>query len=141
MRVPGWGLTDPSLSPFPIRTPSYSTCHGWTSRAGVVPGPPGCRGGAAVRTRPGGGQGGRAGPCGATAARAGALDQLGTLLHYRNLDHRQPDGTFTGDPGAVEEELALVERALALRRELGDEAGIAESTFRVGLVHQLFTGR
>ncbi len=34
-----------------------------------------------------------------------------------------------------------MERALELRREVGDEAAIAESAFRVGLVHQLFTGR
>ena len=75
------------------------------------------------------------------ATLAGALDQLGAVRHYRNLDLRQPDGTFAGDPAWVDEELALVERALAMRRELGDESAIAESTFRVGLVHQLFTGR
>ena len=53
----------------------------------------------------------------------------------------QDDGTFAGDPAEVDRELALVERALALRRELGDEADLAESVFHVGLVHQLFTAR
>jgi tetratricopeptide (TPR) repeat protein len=79
--------------------------------------------------------------CGDRATLAGALDRLGFLLHFQNLERRRPDGTTDGDPGRVADELALFERALALRRELGDDAATAESLFHVGLVHQLFTGR
>jgi tetratricopeptide (TPR) repeat protein len=75
------------------------------------------------------------------AALAGAIDQLGVARHYRNLERRQPDGSIDGDPSGAQEELVLFERALALRRELGDGAALAESLFHVGLVHQLFTGR
>jgi len=79
--------------------------------------------------------------CGDQATLAAALDQLGILLHFRNLERRQPDGTIEGDPTGADEELALFERGLSLRRELGDDEAIAESLFHVGLVHQLFTGR
>src|SRR6266536_2869497 len=72
------------------------------------------------------------------ATLAGALDQLGLVRHWRNLELRRPDGTLDGDPAVVEEELALLERGLALRRELGDALAVAESVFHVGLVHQLF---
>ncbi|HEY4027734.1 MAG TPA: MmcQ/YjbR family DNA-binding protein [Candidatus Dormibacteraeota bacterium] len=77
------------------------------------------------------------------ATLAGALDQLGTVRHWRNLESRRPDGggRAGADHAAVDEELDLVEGALALRRRLGDDAGIAESAFHAGLVHQLFTGR
>jgi predicted DNA-binding protein (MmcQ/YjbR family) len=78
---------------------------------------------------------------GDSATLAGALDQLGLARHWRNLELRRPDGTVDGDPGVVDDELALFEAGLALRRRLEDAAGVAESTFHVGLVHQLFTGR
>jgi predicted DNA-binding protein (MmcQ/YjbR family) len=78
---------------------------------------------------------------GDVAVLAAVFDWQGTALHWRNQDLRRPDGTFGGDAAAIDEELALVERALAMRRELGDEAAIAESSFHVGLVHQLFTNR
>jgi tetratricopeptide (TPR) repeat protein len=66
---------------------------------------------------------------GDTRELAGALDQLGFLLHWKNVDSEQRD---------VEAELSLFERALALRQEVGDDTEIAESLFHVGLVYQLF---
>ncbi len=62
-------------------------------------------------------------------ALASALDRLGFLQHWKNL---------TGDRQDVDLELALFEEALAMRRDIEDEAGIAESLFHVGLVHQMF---
>jgi tetratricopeptide (TPR) repeat protein len=70
---------------------------------------------------------------------AAALDQLGFLQHWKNLEWRM--GGAPADavpPQDVAAELALFEQALALRRALGDEAGVAESLFHIGLVHQLF---
>ncbi|HET9496177.1 MAG TPA: tetratricopeptide repeat protein [Chloroflexia bacterium] len=62
-------------------------------------------------------------------ALAGALDQLGFLQHWKNVDSEQRD---------VEAELSLFERALTLRQAMGDGAEVAESLFHVGLVYQLF---
>lgn len=62
---------------------------------------------------------------------AGALDQLGFLQHWRNIDSAPGDRD-------VDAELLLFERALAMRRENGDATGMAESLFHVGLVYQLF---
>jgi uncharacterized RmlC-like cupin family protein len=63
-------------------------------------------------------------------AEAVALDRLGMLMHFQALDRAlegaQPDA-----------EQALFERALAIRREIGDTSGTAESLFDVGLVHQV----
>lgn len=70
---------------------------------------------------------------------AAALDQLGFLQHWKNLEGRltgAPAGALP--PQEVAAELALFEQALALRRAGGDAAGVAESLFHVGLVHQLF---
>jgi len=64
------------------------------------------------------------------ATEAGALDQLGWLLHFRTLD-----GDLDG--AEPEAERSLFERALAIRRELGDLAGTAASLFGIGLVHQV----
>ncbi|HYW25094.1 MAG TPA: hypothetical protein VE953_13085 [Terriglobales bacterium] len=75
------------------------------------------------------------------AALAGAIDQLGLVRHYRNLERRLPDGSIEGDPAGSDEELALFERALQVRRGGGDGAALAESLFHVGVAHQLFTGR
>ena len=71
---------------------------------------------------------------------AAALDQLGTLRHWRNLEAWGGDGFPQAAPEDVAEELGLVEQALAVRRELGHDVEVGESVFRVGLVHQLFTG-
>lgn len=64
------------------------------------------------------------------AAEAGALDQLGMLMHFQALD-RDREGA---EPEAEE---ALFQRALTIRRELGDQAGVAASLFGVGMVHQV----
>lgn len=37
-------------------------------------------------------------------------------------------------------ELEQFERALAIRRQLGDETGVPESLFHLGLVHQVLRG-
>ena len=71
---------------------------------------------------------------------AAALDQLGTVRHWRNLEPWDGDGFPKAAPEDVAEELGLVEQALAIRRTLGHEVEIGESVFRVGLVHQLFNG-
>lgn len=71
---------------------------------------------------------------------AAALDQLGALRHRRNIE---PWSGVDFPEAALEdvaEELMLVEQALAIRRRLGNDAETGESVFRVGLVHQLFTG-
>lgn len=64
------------------------------------------------------------------ATEAGALDRLGWLLHFQALD-----GDLDGARPDAEED--LFQQALAIRRELGDPAGIAASLFGVGLVHQV----
>jgi len=64
------------------------------------------------------------------AAEAGALDRLAWLMHFRALD-RDREGA---DPDAEEE---LFQRSLAIRRELGDQAGTAAALFGLGLVHQV----
>jgi tetratricopeptide (TPR) repeat protein len=64
------------------------------------------------------------------ATEAGALDRLAWLMHFRALD-RDREGA---DPDAEE---ALFQRSLAIRRELGDQAGTAAALFGLGLVHQV----
>ena len=66
-------------------------------------------------------------------AEAGSLDRLAWLMHFRALD-RNREGA---DPDAEE---VLFERSLAIRRELGDQAGTAASLFGLGLVHQVLRG-
>ncbi len=61
-----------------------------------------------------------------------ALARRGLVLHGGFLRDRS-----AGEPPG---EMELFERALELRRELGDERGIAESLFHVGLVHQVVRG-
>lgn len=61
---------------------------------------------------------------------AAVLHQLGMLMHFQALD-RGRDATLAAD------EEALFQQALRLRREAGDLAGVAESLFGVGLVHQV----
>lgn len=67
------------------------------------------------------------------APEAGALDQLGWLMHFQALD-RDREGA---DPEAEE---ALFQKALAIRRDLGDPAAIAASLFSLSLVHQVLRG-
>lgn len=61
---------------------------------------------------------------------AAALNKLAVVLHYQALDDDQ------GASNADAEE-ALFRQALAIQREIGDSAGVAESLFGVGLVHQV----
>ena len=67
------------------------------------------------------------------ALEAAALDRLGMLAHFRALEADLAEA----DSDA---EQKLFEQALAIRRELGDQAGTAESLFGLGLVHQVFRG-
>ena len=60
------------------------------------------------------------------------LSRRGQRLHVAFLQNR--DG---GEPPG---EMQFFERALAIRRKLGDERDIAESLFHVGLVHQVVRG-
>lgn len=71
------------------------------------------------------------------ALEAAALDRLGMLAHFRALT---PSGITRATPATSEAsryEQGLFEQALEIRRELGDRAGIAESLFGLGLVHQV----
>jgi tetratricopeptide (TPR) repeat protein len=67
---------------------------------------------------------------------AAALDQLGELRHFRTID-RPRDEWPAIDHGFEQE---LFERALAIRRELDDRAGVAESLLHLGWVHQVLLG-
>lgn len=64
---------------------------------------------------------------------AGALDMLGVLRHWRTLD--RPREEWPGIDHGLEQD--LFERALAIRRELGDTAGVAESLLHAGWVLQV----
>jgi tetratricopeptide (TPR) repeat protein len=66
------------------------------------------------------------------AGEAAALDRLGMLMHFRQLD-----GDFALADTAAEE--ALFQRALTIRRDIADLAGAADSLFGIGLVHQVFS--
>jgi tetratricopeptide (TPR) repeat protein len=69
-------------------------------------------------------------------SQAGALDQTGLVLHFRTLElPREQWRTVDSGP-----ELELFERALAIRRQIGDATQVAESLFHVGLVHQVLRG-
>ncbi|MEV4312358.1 tetratricopeptide repeat protein [Actinocrispum sp. NPDC049592] len=67
------------------------------------------------------------------AAEATASHELGWLLHFEALD-RLIDG---GEAGDIDAEEALFQRALTIRRQLGDTGGVAQSAFGLGLVHQV----
>ncbi len=64
---------------------------------------------------------------------AAALAQKGMVLHYRAIE-LPPEERVAIDPGPEQD---MFEQALALRRELDDALGIAESLFQLGLVHQV----
>lgn len=69
-------------------------------------------------------------------SQAYALDQTGLLLHFRTLElPREQWRTIDSGP-----ELELFERALAIRRQIGDATGVPESLFHLGLVHQVLRG-
>jgi tetratricopeptide (TPR) repeat protein len=64
------------------------------------------------------------------AAEAGALDRLAWMMHFQAIDRGV-------DASQADAEEALFQEALAIRRDLGDPAGEAESLFGVGLVQQV----
>jgi tetratricopeptide (TPR) repeat protein len=68
------------------------------------------------------------------SALAAALHASGWLMHFRALESIVDGRVTGGDPDAEEE---LFQRALDIRRELGDHAGVAASLFGVGLVRQV----
>jgi tetratricopeptide (TPR) repeat protein len=70
------------------------------------------------------------------ASEAAALDQLGELQHVRVID--RPRDEWPGIDHGPERE--RFERALAIRRELDDRAGVAESLLHLGWVHQVLFG-
>lgn len=72
----------------------------------------------------------RAGSDGDDVTESAALDRLGWLMHFRALDQ----GLDQADADAEE---ALFQQALAIRRDIGDLAGVAGSLFGVGLVQQV----
>jgi tetratricopeptide (TPR) repeat protein len=67
------------------------------------------------------------------ASEAAALDLLGDVLHHRTID--LPRAEWSSVDFGVEQD--LFERALAIRREIGDDAGVAESLLHLGWVHQV----
>jgi len=69
-------------------------------------------------------------------AEAAAIDQQGLLLHYMAIEH-PPEERARIDSGA---EQGLFDRALAIRQQIGDSEGVAESMFHLGLVYQVLRG-
>lgn len=68
------------------------------------------------------------------AAEAAVLHQQGWLMHWRALESIVDGQVRESDPDAEE---VLFQRALDLRRTVGDRAGVAASLFGVGLVRQV----
>jgi tetratricopeptide (TPR) repeat protein len=66
-------------------------------------------------------------------AEADALSLQGMTLHFRAIDVPAEERAAID----IRPEEMLFERALAIRRELDDTEGIAESLFQLGLVHQV----
>ncbi len=66
---------------------------------------------------------------------AAASDRLGMVQHYLNIT-RLMDGLEL-DAGEVDAEEELFRHALAVREQRGDLAGVAPSTFGLGLVFQV----
>jgi len=67
---------------------------------------------------------------------ADALDLLGVQLHSRTIELPRAEWPSI-DHGLERDQF---ERALAIRRELGDRAGVAESLLHLGWVHQMLLG-
>lgn len=64
------------------------------------------------------------------ATEAEIADRLGWLLHFQALDNDR-------DTSRADEELALFQHALDIRRDIGDLGGVAAARFGIGLVHQV----
>lgn len=69
---------------------------------------------------------------------AAAMDRLGMVCHYENI-LTLISGGEVGE-GATAREEALFRQALLIRRDLGDQEGIAQSLFGLGLVSQVLRG-
>jgi tetratricopeptide (TPR) repeat protein len=67
---------------------------------------------------------------------AAALDLQGQLRHFRTIDLPRAEWQ-TVDAGPEQE---LFEQALAIRRQLGDAADIAESLLHLGWLHHVLRG-
>lgn len=63
-------------------------------------------------------------------AEAAAQDKLAMVLHYHALENNR-------DPSSADAEEELFRQALTTQREIDDLAGVAESLFGIGLVHQV----
>jgi hypothetical protein len=75
---------------------------------------------------------GRARDAGDRAGEGAALAQQALLLHYQAIE-LAPEEREAVDPAPEQE---LFDRSLALRLEVADVEGVAESLFGLGLVHQ-----
>ncbi|MBB5789116.1 tetratricopeptide repeat protein [Jiangella mangrovi] len=73
---------------------------------------------------------------GERGAEAALLHWQAMALHYRAIDA----GLSSLAPETIEAEEALFTEALGLRRSIDDRAGVAESLFGLGLVHQVLRG-
>lgn len=76
---------------------------------------------------------GRARDAGDRAGEGAALAQQALLLHYQAIE-LAPEEREAVDPAPEQE---LFDRSLALRLEVADVEGVAESLFGLGLVHQV----
>jgi tetratricopeptide (TPR) repeat protein len=70
------------------------------------------------------------------ASEAVALDQMGELRHVRTIE--RPREEWPGIDHQPERE--CFERALAIRREVDDRGGVAESLLHLGWLHQVLLG-
>jgi tetratricopeptide (TPR) repeat protein len=68
-------------------------------------------------------------------AEARATSDLGLMHHYRNISQLIDGNTI--DEAAIAAEEELMQRALELWQETGDDAGVATAMFGAGLVHQV----
>ncbi len=80
---------------------------------------------------------GLAAAAGDLRSEAAALDLEGQLRHFRTIDLPREEWQ-TVDSGPEQE---LFERALAIRRQLGDSADVAESLLHLGWLHHVLRGQ
>jgi tetratricopeptide (TPR) repeat protein len=70
------------------------------------------------------------------SSEATALEGLGLLFHYENIAKRMSGADINA--ASISAEKGMFERALAIRRDISDEAGAALPLFGLGLVEQVF---